>query len=86
MSGQLLLRGGRVIAADGEYDGDVLIDGEKIAAVGAVEANGATVVDVSGCLVMPASSTTTRTCRCRSWGRCPPTITTPARARRRPAA
>src|SRR4029079_12842659 len=49
----LLLQGGRVVAADGEYDADVLIDGEKIAAVGAVEANGSTVVDVSGCLVMP---------------------------------
>src|SRR6187551_2176693 len=28
MSGQLLLQGGRVIAADGEYDGDVLIDND----------------------------------------------------------
>src|SRR6478735_8123233 len=39
--GTLLLQGGRVVAA------------EKIAAVGAVEAPGATVVDVGGCLVMP---------------------------------
>ena len=38
--GMLLLQGGRVVAADGEYDADVLIDGEKIAAVGAVEAPG----------------------------------------------
>src|SRR5215217_563642 len=51
--GLLLLQGGRIVAADGEYDADVLIDGEKIAAVGAVDANGATVVDVSGCKVMP---------------------------------
>src|SRR5918911_124010 len=51
--GLLLLQGGRVVAADGEYDADVLIDGEKIAAIGAIEANGATVVDVSGCIVMP---------------------------------
>ena len=35
--GMLLLQGGRVVAADGEYDADVLIEGEKIAAVGAVE-------------------------------------------------
>jgi dihydropyrimidinase len=50
----LLLQGGRVIAADGEYDADVLIVGEKIAAVGDVEAPaGATVLDVSGCRVLP---------------------------------
>src|SRR3954468_11051243 len=49
-----LLQGGRVVSADGEYDGDVLIVGEKIAAVGDVEAPpGATVIDVSGCRVMP---------------------------------
>src|SRR4051794_31242720 len=49
-----LLQGGRVISADGEFDGDVLIVGEKIAAVGDVEApSGATVIDVSGCRVMP---------------------------------
>src|SRR4051812_6343260 len=51
--GLLLLRGGRVTAADGEYDADVLIEGEKISAVGAIDAPGATVVDVSGCRVMP---------------------------------
>src|SRR4051812_43170833 len=49
-----LLQGGRVVSADGEYDADVLIVGEKIAAVGDVEAPaGATVIDVSGCRVMP---------------------------------
>src|SRR3982750_3236290 len=49
-----LLRNGRVVSADGEYDGDVLIVGERIAAVGAVQPPpGATVLDVSGCLVMP---------------------------------
>ena len=42
-----LLQGGRVVSADGEYDADVLIVGEKIAAVGEVEApSGATVLDV----------------------------------------
>jgi dihydropyrimidinase len=49
-----LLQGGRVVGADGEYDADVLIVGERIAAVGAVAAPpGATVIDVSGCLVLP---------------------------------
>jgi dihydropyrimidinase len=49
-----LLQGGRVVSADGEFDGDVLIVGEKIAAVGDVAAPpGATVIDVSGCVVMP---------------------------------
>jgi dihydropyrimidinase len=54
MSDVTLLQGGRVIAADGEYDADVLIAGEKILAVGQVDAPaGAEVVDVSGCLVLP---------------------------------
>src|SRR3954465_14280929 len=50
----VLLRGGRVVSADGEFDGDVLIVGERIAAVGEVEAPpGAQVIDVGGCRVMP---------------------------------
>ncbi|MDX6687669.1 MAG: dihydropyrimidinase [Baekduia sp.] len=50
----MLLQGGRVVAADGEYDADVLVADGRIAAVGAVEAPaGAEVVDVPGCLVMP---------------------------------
>jgi dihydropyrimidinase len=49
-----LLRGGRVTAADGEYDADVLLVGERIAAVGEVEApDRATVVDVHGCRLLP---------------------------------
>jgi dihydropyrimidinase len=49
-----LLQGGRVVSADGEYDGDVLIVGEQIAAVGEVQAPpGTTVLDVTGCVVMP---------------------------------
>src|ERR1044071_3094476 len=49
-----VLRGGRVVSADGEYDADVLVEGEKVAAVGAVEVpEGATVLDVSGCYVLP---------------------------------
>ena len=54
MTDHTLIQGGRVVAADGEYDADVLIDGERIAAVGAVEApEGATVIDASGCLLLP---------------------------------
>jgi dihydropyrimidinase len=49
-----LLQGGRVVSADGEYDADVLVVGEKVAAVGEVQAPpGATVIDASGCLVFP---------------------------------
>jgi dihydropyrimidinase len=49
-----VLRGGRVVSADGEFDADVLIVGEKIGAVGVVEApQGATVIDVAGCRVLP---------------------------------
>jgi dihydropyrimidinase len=54
MSDHTLIQGGRVVAADGEYDADVLIDGERIAAVGALDApDGATVIDASGCLLLP---------------------------------
>ena len=49
-----VLQGGRVVTADGEYDADVLIAGERIVAVGEIAAPpGATVVDASGCLVLP---------------------------------
>jgi dihydropyrimidinase len=54
MSSATLLQGGTVVSADGESAADVLIVGEKVAAVGAVEAPpGATVLDVSGCYVLP---------------------------------
>src|SRR3954471_7510789 len=56
MSGQsaTVVQGGRVVGADGEFDGDVLIVGDKIAAVGDVQApDGATVIDATGCLVLP---------------------------------
>jgi dihydropyrimidinase len=54
MSDATLLQGGRVVSADGEYDADVLIAGEKIAAVGSVDApEDATIVDVSGCRLLP---------------------------------
>jgi dihydropyrimidinase len=49
-----LIQGGRVVSADGEYDADVLVVGERIAAVGDLTApQGATVVDATGCRVLP---------------------------------
>jgi dihydropyrimidinase len=49
-----LLQGGRVVSADGEYDADVLIAGERIAAVGSIPTPaGATVIDVGGCVLLP---------------------------------
>lgn len=49
-----VVRGGTVVTADGQFVGDVLIEGERIAAVGTVQAPpDATVVDAAGCLVLP---------------------------------
>ena len=49
-----LIANGTVVTAEGEFDGDVLIDGEKIAAVGRVSApEGAAIVDATGCYVLP---------------------------------
>src|SRR5918911_2726706 len=54
MADHTVIQGGRVVAADGEYDADVLIQGEQIAAVGAVGTpDGASVIDASGCLLLP---------------------------------
>jgi dihydropyrimidinase len=54
MADYTVIQGGRVIAADGEYDADVLIAGEQVAAVGAVGVpEGATVIDATGCLLLP---------------------------------
>ena len=49
-----LIANGTVVTAEGEFAGDVLIEGEKIAAVGQVAApEGATVIDAGGCFVLP---------------------------------
>mgnify|MGYP000691423438 CR=1 FL=1 len=49
-----LLKGGTVVSAAGSRVADVLVDGEKIAAVGeGLAADGANVVDVSGKLLFP---------------------------------
>jgi dihydropyrimidinase len=50
----LLIRGGTVVNADGQTRADVLIEGERIAAVGSnLEAGGAEIVDAGGALVIP---------------------------------
>jgi dihydropyrimidinase len=53
--GVLLFTGGRVVTADGSFEADVLVEDEKIVAIGAdISDEGVdTVVDASGKLVMP---------------------------------
>jgi dihydropyrimidinase len=48
-----LIRGGRVVSADGVRDADVLIEGEAIAAVGQIRRGADSIVDASGKLVLP---------------------------------
>jgi dihydropyrimidinase len=49
-----LIANGTVVTAEGEFAGDVLIEGETIAAVGRIPApEGADIVDASGCFVLP---------------------------------
>ena len=50
-----LIANGTVVTAEGEFDGDVLIDGEKIAAVGHVSVpEGTEVVDARAASCSPA--------------------------------
>jgi dihydropyrimidinase len=52
--GKTLFTGGTVVAADGSYDAEVLVEDEKVVAVGTdLSADGAEAVDASGKLVMP---------------------------------
>lgn len=54
MSDKILIRGGRVLTADGFKDADVLIDGGKIAAIEKnISAGDAEVFDASGLMVSP---------------------------------
>jgi dihydropyrimidinase len=51
---KILIRGGTVVNADRQFVADVLVEGDKIAAVGAgLDAAGATVVDAAGKYVIP---------------------------------
>lgn len=50
----LLIAGGTIVTANGAFRGDVLTDGERIAAIGRLQgASGATTVSADGCLVFP---------------------------------
>ena len=52
MSQTTLIANGTVVTAEGEFAGDVLIEGETIVAVGRVDApDGASVIDAGGCFV-----------------------------------
>lgn len=51
---KILIKGGTIVTASESIDGDLLIDGERIVAVGhQISAEGAEMVDASGRLVMP---------------------------------
>ena len=53
-SERILIRGGQVVTENGVSVADVLVEGERIAAVGqGLDATSAAVFDASGCLVMP---------------------------------
>ncbi|HWK26409.1 MAG TPA: dihydropyrimidinase [Solirubrobacter sp.] len=49
----VLIRGGRVVTAAGEYDADVLVEHGRITAIGEALASAGTVIDAEGLLVMP---------------------------------
>jgi dihydropyrimidinase len=56
VSNSILIQGGRVVAASGVTRADVLIEGERIAAVGDVDAGrAAEVIDATGKLVIPGA-------------------------------
>lgn len=49
----IVVRGGRIVTASQDYVGDVLVDGETIAAIGSFPDVDAQVIDASGKLVLP---------------------------------
>src|ERR671917_213713 len=50
----MLFSDGTVVTAEGSYRADVLVEGEKVAAVGTnLDADGAEIIDASGKLIMP---------------------------------
>jgi dihydropyrimidinase len=54
MTDSTLIANGTVVTAEGEFAGDVLIEGESIAAVGRLTAPpGVTTIDAAGCYVLP---------------------------------
>lgn len=53
MTGSVAVRGGTLVSPGGSVPGDVLVRDGEIVQVGRVDADGAAVVDASGCLVLP---------------------------------
>lgn len=50
----MLIKNGRIVTASEDFTGDLLIEGEKITAMGTkLDANAAEVIDASDCLVLP---------------------------------
>jgi dihydropyrimidinase len=49
----LVVRGGTVVGSGGSQPADVLVEGERIVAVGEVDGAGARELDAQGCLVLP---------------------------------
>ena len=50
----ILFQGGKVVTAEGVFEADVAVTGEKIACIGKIDASAASkVVDVTGKLVLP---------------------------------
>ena len=52
-----LIKGGRIVTAEGEYQGDILLEGGKVATIGRdlPAGEGVEVHDASGLLVMPGA-------------------------------
>lgn len=54
MSGRVIVRGGEIVTATDRFTADVLVEDGKVAALGDASAwQGATIVDATGCLVLP---------------------------------
>jgi dihydropyrimidinase len=55
VTGSVAVRGGTLVSPGGSAPGDVLVRDGEIVQVGAVDTDGAEVVDASGCLVLPGA-------------------------------
>ncbi|MBZ0217922.1 MAG: amidohydrolase family protein, partial [Fimbriimonadaceae bacterium] len=47
-----VIKGGKIVSADHTYEADILIEDDKIAAIGK-DLDGGEVIDATGCFVMP---------------------------------
>lgn len=55
MTALVAVRGGTLVGPDGSVPGDVLVRDGEIVQIGRVDADGAEVVDASGCMVLPGA-------------------------------